>query len=67
MTYFRQWSIKDRLIAKETIEEVGITQFYAPPSGGYVAGHGGGDCGLRKNVPVNGLVMHVGLLHLGQA
>lgn len=63
-TYFRQWSIKDRLAVLEAIKDVGVTQFYAPPSGGYVAGHGGGDYGMRDNAPVNGLVMHVGFLHL---
>jgi hypothetical protein len=62
--FFPQWSANDRRLAREAIDEVGVKEFYVPPSGGYVAGHGGGEYGMRPDVPVNGLVMHVGFLHL---
>jgi hypothetical protein len=59
-----QWSTADRVLARQWIGETGVTDFYVPPSGGYVAGHGGPNRSLYRDVPVNGLVMHVGFLHV---
>lgn len=60
--YHRSWSSDDRATAAEWIARTGVTEFYVPPSGGYVAGHGGPNRGFHDQ-PVNGLVMHVGFLH----
>lgn len=63
MAYFRQWSIADRQLARMWIEKTCVTMFYVPPSGGYVAAHGGPNRSLWLDIPVNGLVMHAGFLH----
>ena len=38
LEYFHQWTPSDRAIARTWIETTGVTDFYVPPSGGYVAG-----------------------------
>jgi hypothetical protein len=62
--YFRGWSVADRQVARDAIARVGVTRFYSPPSGGYVAGHGGGSYGRREDEAVNGIVLYAGYLHL---
>lgn len=63
LDYFRQWTPSDRAIAQTWIENTGVTDFYVPPSGGYVAGHGGPNRSAYRDMAVNGLTMHVGFLH----
>lgn len=63
LSYFPQWSAGDRQLARQWIERTGVTDFYVPPSGGYIAGHGGPNRSPYRDIPVNGLVMHVGFLH----
>lgn len=63
LTYFPQWTTADRATARHWVAETGVTDFYVPPSGGYVAGHGGPNRSAYSDIPVNGLVMHVGFLH----
>lgn len=63
LTYFNQWTLKDRQIARQWIAKTGVTDFYVPPSDGYVAGHGGPNRSAFREMAVNGLVMHVGFLH----
>lgn len=63
LSYFHQWSAGDRAVAREWIERTEVTEFYVPPSGSYVAGHGGPNYSAYRDMPVNGLVMHVGFLH----
>lgn len=63
VSYFSQWTPRDRILARKWIEATGVTDFYVPPSGGYVAGHGGPNRSAYRDMPVNGLVMHVGFLH----
>lgn len=63
LSYFRQWSAADRAVARHWIERTEVTEFYVPPSGGYIAGHGGPNRSAYRDIPVNGLVMHVGFIH----
>lgn len=63
LSYFSQWTPKDRMTAREWAEKTEVTEFYVPPSGGYVAGHGGPNRSTYRDMPVNGLLMHVGFLH----
>jgi hypothetical protein len=63
LTYFHQWTPADRTTARTWIETTGVTDFYVPPSGGYVAGHGGPNRSAYRDMAVNGLTMHVGFLH----
>lgn len=64
LQYFPQWTPRDRKLAREWIDETEVTDFYVPPSGGYVACHGGPNLSAYSGVPVNGLVMHVGFLEV---
>lgn len=63
LCYFPQWTPSDRALARDWIERTEVTSFYVRSSGGYVAGHGGPNRSAYKEMPVNGLVVHVGLLH----
>ena len=63
LNYWPQWTPRDRATAREWIEITEVTDFYTPPSGGYVAGHGGPNRSAYRDMPVNGLLMHVGFLH----
>lgn len=63
LSYFHQWTAGDRVTARHWIDRTGVTDFYVPPSGGYVAGHGGDNRSVYREMPVNGLLMHVGFLH----
>lgn len=63
LNYFSQWTPSDRSTARAWVEWTGVTEFYVPPSGGYVAGHGGPNRSTYRDMPVNGLLMHVGFLH----
>jgi hypothetical protein len=63
LNYFHQWSPSDRATARTWIEATGVTDFYVPPSGSYVAGHGGPNRSAYRDMAVNGLTMHVGFLH----
>lgn len=63
LSHFPQWTASDRAKARTWIELTGVTDFYLPPSGGYVAGHGGPNRSAHRDIPVNGIVMHVGYLH----
>jgi hypothetical protein len=63
LSYFHQWSAADRALARHWIERTEVSEFYVPPSGGYIAGHGGPNRSAYRDMPVNGLVMHVGFIH----
>lgn len=62
--YHHGWTEQDRQLARDAIAQTGVIDFYVPPSGGYVAGHGGGQFSYDVNYAVNGLYMHVGKLIL---
>lgn len=62
LRYFPQWTPSDRTTALEWVEATGVTEFYVPPSGGYVGCHGGPNRSAFRDIAVNGLEMHVGFL-----